>query len=429
MKKNKKYNTYIPGILDSFKFMGESHEEYDIPKTSYDKLFGDYTISNNLEDSMNIIEERNRYYLEMIYGKDKHKDIIDYLVKEITPTFRYHGSPYDGWRLELSGRNVLYNIYKYLGIDEIPNVYNTSKHIEKVALEEDSSKILTDFLNNNELPEEKKEFIKDTISNINKITNINDTSLDDKLRGRYDYKDLLFTVGFVSLDNYKKTGNALYLNFARKFYKMVTKPNKPLEWPHWINVNGQVYKDYEVFKKEYKEVMKNITTKKEENQKASIRFGDIFIKAGNLEDEIKSTDKLIEAAEKDTEVDEEYKRKELESLRDLRAKQEFYKGLGATRMIYGKEELFGYMGFEFDNGVRLFDKFYTGTRMIKPARNNAIYWFRQELEDMVFESKQDILKYIKSGDSDKVGRIIHDKNGKYKDKILKIIKEDKKDKE
>lgn len=426
MRKNSKHHTYIPGSKETFKFMGESHEEYELPISSYKKLFGEYLTPDNYNSAINSIESINKEYLDKIYNSEKYPNIIKHLVSNITPSFRYHGSPYNGWRLELSGRNIIYNIYKYFGVDTIPNIYNTSKHIEKVALEEDSRKELNNILLKNNLSKEEKLFIEDTISNINKITNINDTRLDDSLRGKYEYKDLLFILGFVSLNNYSKTNNALYLNFAKKYYNMLTKDNKPVEWPHWVQIDDVWRKGYEDFKKCYVEVMKDLTSKKKEDEKTPIRFADAFIKASSISEEIENTDKIIEATKKDKEMSEEKKKVELEILKGLREKQDFYNKLNPVRMIYGKDELFGYMGFVF-NDITVFDKFYDGKRMIRPAKDNAIYWMKNDVIDsIVFQSKKEILDFIKSKENAEVGRIIHDKNGKYKDKV-KILINTKKD--
>ena len=86
-----------------------------------------------------------------------------------------------------------------------------------------------------------------------------------------------------------------------------------------------------------------------------------------------------------------------------------------------KDELFGYVGFVFDK-VTVFEKFYSGKRMIKPAKDNAIYWMEHSLIDnMVFKSKQDILKFIKEGSNPNIGRIIHDKYGAYKEKVKTLV--------
>ncbi len=344
------------------------------------------------------------------------------MVSNVTPSFRYHGAPYNGWRLELSGRNIINNIYKYFGLDLIPNVYNTSKHDEKVALEKDSTKKLYNLLEEDFLSKEQRLFLIDTISNINKITNINDTRLDDSLRGKYEYKDLLFVLGFVSLNNYSKTGNALYLNFAKKYYSMLTKDDKPLEWPHWVIIDDTLRKGYEDFKKCYVEVMKDLTSKKNDDEKTPIKFADAFIKASSISEEIETIDKIIEETKNDSKISDEKKRRELEKLKVLRDKQEFYNELNPVRMIYGKDELFGYMGFVFKE-VTVFDKFYDGKRMIRPAKDNAIYWMENEsIDSLVFQSKKEILDFIKSKESNAVGRIIHDKNSKYKEKVKALIK-------
>ena len=422
MKKNTTHHTYIPGIREAFKFMGESHEEYELPISSYKKLFGEYLTPDNYSSAINSIESINKEYLEKIYDSKKYPDIINHLISNVTPSFRYHGAPYNGWRLELSGRNIIYNIYKYFGLDTIPNIYNTSKHDEKVALEEDSTKELYKLLENDYLSKEQRTFLIDTINNINKITNINDTRLDDSLRGKYEYKDLLFVLGFVSLNNYSKTGNALYLNFAKKYYSMITKDNKPLEWPHWVIIDDTLRKGYEDFKKCYVEVMKDLTSKKKDDEKTPIKFADAFIKASSITEELENTDKIIEETKKDTKMSEEKKRRELEILKGLREKQEFYSQLKPTRMIYGKDELFGYIGFVFPT-VTVFDKFYDGKRMIRPAKDNAIYWMKNDVIDsLVFQSKKEILEFIKSKENAEVGRIIHDKNSKYKAKVKELIK-------
>ena len=422
MKKNSTHHTYIPGIKESFKFMGESHEEYELPISCYKKLFGEYLTPDNYDNAIKIIEGKNKEYLDKIYGVGKYPEISKYLITNTTPSFRYRGAPYNGWRLELSGRNIIYNIYKYFGLDTIPNIYNTSKHDEKVALEEDSKKELYKILERDNLSSEERAFLIDTINNVNKITNINDTILDDELRGKYEYKDLLFVLGFVSLNNYSKTGNALYLNFAKKYYSMLTKDNKPLEWPHWVIIDDTLRKGYEDFKKCYVEVTKDLTIKKSDSKKSPIKFADAFIKAGSLDEEIEKTKKMIEKTEKDESLSEKFKKRRLDALNSLREKEEFFYSLGAERFIYGTDEVTGYIGFEFDN-ITVFERFYEGKRLSRPAVDNAIYWMQNDvMESIAFQNKQEILKYIRSKENPDAGRIIHDKNSKYKDKVKELIK-------
>ena len=96
--------------------------------------------------------------------------------------------------------------------------------------------------------------------------------------------------------------------------------------------------------------------------------------------------------------------------------------LDHTNYLYkmtGKDNFEGYVGYIYENGTVIFEKFYKNKNTVEPAKSNATYVMTfNNFVQMSKLTKTDIMEYIKLGGTD-VKRIYHTLT--WCDRIMQII--------
>jgi len=91
--------------------------------------------------------------------------------------------------------------------------------------------------------------------------------------------------------------------------------------------------------------------------------------------------------------------------------------------IIGRDKFNGYIGFIYENGLVVFERFYEDDG--KPSKDNATYIMNyKNFVEFIQLTKQEILEYIKSTDNPDIKRLYHSKNwadnlGNYLDSVEK----------
>lgn len=114
--------------------------------------------------------------------------------------------------------------------------------------------------------------------------------------------------------------------------------------------------------------------------------------------------------------------KEILKIAELNARREFLNNSSPLFILEGKHNFEGYIGYLYENGKVVFEKFYDDVNTIPPTPSigsNATYVMDiNNFIEMSQKTKPEIMEYIKSGESG-VQRIYHTKN--WKKKITNVI--------
>ena len=79
--------------------------------------------------------------------------------------------------------------------------------------------------------------------------------------------------------------------------------------------------------------------------------------------------------------------------------------------IVGRDKFAGYVGYMYENGLVIFEKFYDDAEKTKISQSNATYIMTYEkFLNFTKMSKPEIIAAIKSADNDKLRRLYHSKN-------------------
>ncbi len=107
-------------------------------------------------------------------------------------------------------------------------------------------------------------------------------------------------------------------------------------------------------------------------------------------------------------------------VQDVNDRMRLFESTNYVYKITGKNNFEGYVGYIYENGVVMFEKFYQIVGSYEPAHSNATYvmTFRNFVE-MSKRTKVDIIEYIKQGGTD-VRRLYHTTN--WCDRVLQIVK-------
>ena len=145
-----------------------------------------------------------------------------------------------------------------------------------------------------------------------------------------------------------------------------------------------------------------------------------FVRKGSLTKEEK------EQRNKTNNLINKYYNKETD-IQELIERKNFLDSSNYLYKLMGKNNFQGYIGYLYQNGIVLFEKFYENIEELKPALSHATYVMNLEnFVEVSKKTKKEIIKHIKQGASD-VKRIYHTTT--WNDRIIKTIKKKEYNKE
>ena len=417
------------------------HIEIPIDRWQYSYIFG----SNKMKDNA------GRDILVSDSFKNLEKDIIRklYPMNELNSLKRVLHSKISlsfipdfknkNWIIGYSPIEIINGIFRTLNIsDRLDYIdYSNTEEIEKakykakLILINAKIKLLGKEDNN------KRWFINESISNIDKIFKFNGFDVESKMHDKIIYKNLLNYLAVKSLDRLDETDNIEYAFIPRTYYQEVTSIGKA-EWPNQLYMSYGVYSyTGSTFNERYAEVLLRYPILFEETlgiKEINVMDKLEIVKADNFIDDVEDTYKGYINKIK-TKKDYTKTEKELNDM--LNDKVSFYRELMnktdengqkiVVSPIKGKIDLKGYYGFVLNNNYVVLDKFFNKsdiTGKVKPSCDEAIYSMPLDLFVSLGGSKREMMDYIKNNPKGNVKRNYHTKKHSYRDNILNIAKKE-----
>lgn len=175
-----------------------------------------------------------------------------------------------------------------------------------------------------------------------------------------------------------------------------------------FEADGRDYRDMEVVKDFTTEMEEYIESKKLEASWEFIRNG--------KKDSSNVTDEVVDRIKKNSNAKVLTREQRVQLITD---RMNF---LDCTNYLYkmtGKDQFEGYVGYIYENGTVIFEKFYKKKDVLEPAHSNATYVMNfNNFVQMSKLTKTDIMDYIKQGGTD-VRRVYH--TSTWCNRILQII--------
>lgn len=175
-----------------------------------------------------------------------------------------------------------------------------------------------------------------------------------------------------------------------------------------FETDGRDYRDMETVTSFTSQIEEYIESKKLEASWEFIRNG--------KKDTIKLPEEIIDRIKKSSEKKKVSREERVQIVAD---RMNFLDHTNYLYKMTGKDNFEGYVGYIYENGTVIFEKFYKNKNTVEPAKSNATYVMTfNNFVQMSKLTKTDIMEYIKLGGTD-VKRIYHTLT--WCDRIMQII--------
>lgn len=219
-------------------------------------------------------------------------------------------------------------------------------------------------------------------------------------QGKYDFK----------IDTISGTGKSIKYSVgdAVREYNEI-KFNHPEFEVYSFESDGRDYRDMETVTTFTNEIEEYIESKKLEASWEFIRNGKKEITP--------ASDEVVTRLNK--KVDKKKKVSREERVQAINDRMNFLDHTNYLYKMSGKDNFKGYVGYIYENGTVIFEKFYKNKDIAEPAKSNATYVMTfNNFVQMSKLTKTDIIEYIKAGGTD-VSRIYH--TSTWCNRVLQII--------